>query len=298
VYASLRREGDIVERVAPPTIRDVYLREKPFVFTEQLIRFNATTLGEPHIAHRSGWEEGIRLGVEEGIFGLGLMKRQEPICLYFRQTPSYVELSGNEVLVRQDLCEAQQKREEAQLRVAEAPQEPEEAGEVEEKSPVQSVSERFEAKLHEHKHSEIVRETFLDEREEEAEKPVDTQEPLSRKEAVAAPPTVVEPPVQEAKETLKEEPSPEPPVITSAVISPRKGARQRSGSRKEIHLRFDVPQGNVTDLMSVIYSLRHKYKKITLEIHAEQGGMTAHEYQMNVQEILRDMGVFVEEAEM
>jgi hypothetical protein len=35
-----------------------------------------------------------------------------------------------------------------------------------------------------------------------------------------------------------------------------------------------------------------------LEIHAEQGGMTAHEYQMNVQEILRNMGVFVEEAEI
>ncbi len=59
-----------------------------------------------------------------------------------------------------------------------------------------------------------------------------------------------------------------------------------------------LPQGNVTDLMSIIYSLRHKFNKITLEIHAEEGGMSAHEYQMNVQELLRNMSIFVEEAEI
>jgi hypothetical protein len=87
--------------------------------------------------------------------------------------------------------------------------------------------------------------------------------------------------------------------VASSVIAPQsRGTRAGFGDRSQVHLRFDVPQGNVTDLMSIIYSLRHKFERLMLEIRAEQGAMTTHEYQMNVEEILRDMGIFVEDAEI
>lgn len=263
VYDLLTTEGDIVKRIASTTIRDVYLRDKPFVFTEQLLRFNATTLGEPHVANRNGWYEGINLGVQEGIFGLGILKQRSPVCVCYKKPVPYVDLSGNEVLIRQDLCEVQQS--EIIQEQAKAVQE----GEIREKP---GASERFEARLKERKHA------ISDKSEQQ---PPQAEEQLPESESVQEPPE-----------------KPESTVITSPVIASQKESKARSGSRKEIHLRFDVPQGNVTDLMSIIYSLRHKFGKITLEIHAEQGGMTAHEYQMNVQEILRGMGVFIEEAEI
>ncbi len=317
LYARLTAEGDILERIAPFTICDVYLRDKPFVFTEQLARFNATTIGEPHVPHRNGWIAGISLGVREGTFGLGIIKQRNPVCLFFKQDVPDVNLSGNEVLIRQDLCEAQQNKNQAiEHEQEETMQEHQHQDAVQEKI---GASERFEARLKERQHAQKAtgKTASTQKHQPEISEPKKTSSHRPKpsrkvdaesheKEPVAAPQppvaTVDEPPQAETLESViigePEQTIPDSPLITSPSIPAPKGAKARSGNRQEIHLRFNVPQGNVTDLMSIIYSLRHKFNTITLEIHAEDGGMTAHEYQMNVQELLRNMSIFVEEAEI
>lgn len=279
LYTTLTREGDILEHVPPVTIQDMYLRDKPFVFTEQLPRFNATTIGDPYIPDRAGWMTGITRGVQEGLFGLGVLRQRRPVCLFFEQDVPYVELSGNEIVIRRDLCAAQ--RQEPAADGEEGPHEPApQPAEVLQQARKPGASERFEARLKARQQAALEAEAMMIGADESPE--ADRLAP----EAAGRP--------EEA-----EQPTPPEPVLTSPVVpSSASGKKAHSGGRTEIHLRFEVSQGNVTDLMSVIYSLRHKFRSVRLEIHAEHGRMTAHEYQMNVEELLRNMGVFVEEAEI
>jgi len=61
--------------------------------------------------------------------------------------------------------------------------------------------------------------------------------------------------------------------------------------RSSVQLRFDVPQGNIAGLMSVIYSLRNSFTSLTLDITAENGMMTDHAYKVQIQETLQDLGI-------
>ncbi|RMF28240.1 MAG: ATP-binding protein [Chloroflexi bacterium] len=106
VYEKLRTEGEILERIAPLVIKERYLRNREYVQTEQLVLTGLRTPGEMRVVSRRVWEEGIIAGVEQGLFGLGVLEAGRPVCRYFGETP-FVGLAGSEVIIRADLCQAQ-----------------------------------------------------------------------------------------------------------------------------------------------------------------------------------------------
>ena len=108
IYDKLKSDGDILEGIQPLAIKERYLKNDS-VSTEQLYQSSARTPGEARLISRSAWETSIREGVEQGIFGLGELEDGKPICRYFKERPLSIAFSGNEVIIREDICIAQQK---------------------------------------------------------------------------------------------------------------------------------------------------------------------------------------------
>jgi hypothetical protein len=107
VYEKLRTAGEVLERIVPLVIKERYLKDAKFVLTEQLYQSSARTPGEVRIVDGVVWENGISEGVREGLFGLGELEGEEPVCRFFGKSTS-VALSGSEVIIREDLCIAQE----------------------------------------------------------------------------------------------------------------------------------------------------------------------------------------------
>ncbi|MEA1999548.1 MAG: AAA family ATPase, partial [Euryarchaeota archaeon] len=107
VYEKLRTTGEVLERIVPLVIKERYLKDAKFVLTEQLYQSSARTPGEVRIVDRVVWEDGISEGVREGLFGLGELEGEEPVCRFFGKSTS-VALSGSEVIIREDFCNTQE----------------------------------------------------------------------------------------------------------------------------------------------------------------------------------------------
>ncbi|MGH7450628.1 MAG: DUF499 domain-containing protein, partial [bacterium] len=107
VYEKLRTEGEILERIVPLIIKERYLKNNTFVQTEQLYQSSAKTPGEFRVLSREVWEKGIAEGVQQGVFGLGELEEEKPICRFFKQGVS-VALSGGEIIIREDFCTARE----------------------------------------------------------------------------------------------------------------------------------------------------------------------------------------------
>lgn len=110
VYEKLRSNGQILEKIAPLVLREKYLSNKEYVFTEQLYQSLFRTPGETRI-DKKVLELGINEGVRMGLFGLGEMENDKPICRYFKELPT-LAFSGNEVMINEALCREQWKKEE------------------------------------------------------------------------------------------------------------------------------------------------------------------------------------------
>lgn len=111
IYEKLRAEGEILEKIAPLVIKEKYLKDKDYVLTEKLYKSAFTTPGEPRVLNKKIWEEAISEGVEKGLFGLGELKENEPICRYFKEKPT-LSFSSNEVVIKEEVCIKQLKKEE------------------------------------------------------------------------------------------------------------------------------------------------------------------------------------------
>lgn len=106
IYDKLRLEGEILERIAPLFIKEKYLQGRDWVLTEQLYQSGMKTPGEVRAINASVWEAGIAEGVRKGMFGLGELIEEKPVCRYFNEEPS-ISLSGSEVLIRAEVCQEQ-----------------------------------------------------------------------------------------------------------------------------------------------------------------------------------------------
>ncbi len=109
-YEKLRAEGEMLERIVPLVVKERYLKNSDHVSTEQLFVSGMTTPGETRVVSRSVWEAGILEGVRQGVFGLGEGHDGVLVCHYFKQQAS-IAFSGNEVLIRAEICQQQMKAE-------------------------------------------------------------------------------------------------------------------------------------------------------------------------------------------
>ena len=111
VYDKLKSDGEILESIHPLPIKERYLKTNESVSTEQLHQSSAKTPGEARVIGRDAWETGIRQGVEQGLFGLGELEDEKPVCRYFKKSPLSITLAGSEVLIQEGICISQREAE-------------------------------------------------------------------------------------------------------------------------------------------------------------------------------------------
>lgn len=104
IYNRLRNEGEILEKISPAVIKEKYLKDKDFIPTKGLLEALWKTPGEMRLTSADGFKEGVKDGVEKGIFGLGLIEDAKPVCKYFKQM-SVPELYDEEIILRAELCQ-------------------------------------------------------------------------------------------------------------------------------------------------------------------------------------------------
>ena len=218
MYEKLRTDGEILEHIAPLVIKRRYLHNHDYVPTEQLAQVGMRTPGEMRVARREAWKQGIAAGVQQGLFGLGTLEDNQPVCRYFEETPP-VELVSGEIIIRADICRKQR---------------------------------------------------------EAAARPV-------YKPAVATGTASV------AESSIGGAPA-APGAVAPPAPPPEEGAR-----RERLRLRFTVPKGKVSGLMGVMNLLQHRFDRLEIALTAESGEMSEREYEDQVREAFRQLGIEVEE---
>lgn len=107
VYEKLRNDGEILEKIAPFFISEKYLANRDYVLTEQLYQTASKTPGEPRIISKDVLEQSLQEGINKGLFGLGELVDGKPICRYYKDTPLAIAFSGDEVIIKEDICKRQ-----------------------------------------------------------------------------------------------------------------------------------------------------------------------------------------------
>ncbi|MEM3452721.1 MAG: hypothetical protein QW835_03730, partial [Candidatus Hadarchaeum sp.] len=103
VYDALKNEGEIVERIAPLTLREKFLKGKSYAETINILNSFLNTPGEMRITSVDLLRESIREGVKQGLFGLGLLEDKEPEVRFFQKDCS-PELVDGEVIISEKIC--------------------------------------------------------------------------------------------------------------------------------------------------------------------------------------------------
>ena len=123
VFEKLRSGGEILARIAPLVLKEKYLVGKEYVLTDQLHQSSLKTPGETRLVNKTVLEEGIIEGVCSGLFGLGELENEKPVCRFYREQPS-LAFSATEVLICEGLCIEQKKGVESTTEVKYPPYEP------------------------------------------------------------------------------------------------------------------------------------------------------------------------------
>ncbi len=110
VYEKLRSDGEILEKIVPLVIKEKYLVGMEYLLTEQLYQSSLRTPGEARPANKTVLEQGIAEGVYKGIFGIGELEGNQPVCHYFKERAS-IAFADNEVLISDHICREQRKKE-------------------------------------------------------------------------------------------------------------------------------------------------------------------------------------------
>ncbi len=101
VYNILKSEV-IMESIAPFVIKEKYLKND-YISTRAILDSFYTTPGEIRIVNEKVFREAIKKGVKEGLFGLGVLVKETPICKYFKEECA-PELIDEEIILRKELC--------------------------------------------------------------------------------------------------------------------------------------------------------------------------------------------------
>jgi hypothetical protein len=118
IYERLRSEGQILEKLAPLSLREKYLsaraqaglKDRDYVETKNILESFFKTPGEIRIVSDEVLKTCIKEGVRQGLFGLGDIEEGKTICRHFKVecTP---ELTEGEILIKADLCKSPEKEE-------------------------------------------------------------------------------------------------------------------------------------------------------------------------------------------
>lgn len=205
VYEKLVSEGEILEKVAPVVLKTKYLGNNDFVSTANIYQSTLSTPGEFRISNKTVLETSIVQGVQIGMFGIGEISDDNPICNYFKQSCT-VYFSSSEVIIRENICTVQKK------------------------------------------------------------------------------------PIEVEKEILQ--------VTTSGNLQHVESEQIKITSHdfiSTLNLKFNLPKGKVSSLMSILTYLQTKYETLELSIKTTDGKMTKQEFEDKIEEAFRQLGIEIKE---
>lgn len=104
----LRSEGEILERLAPLSLKEKYLKDRDYVETKNVFESFFKTSGEIRITSDEVLKSCIKEAVRQGLFGLGDLENEKPMCRHFK-TEFSPELVEGEILIKAELCEPREK---------------------------------------------------------------------------------------------------------------------------------------------------------------------------------------------
>jgi len=104
IYERLRSEGEILERLAPLSLKEKYLKDRDWVETKNVLESFFKTAGEIRIISDKVLRDCIKEGIKQGLFGVGEIEDGSPVCRYFK-TEFFPELVEEEILIKAELCE-------------------------------------------------------------------------------------------------------------------------------------------------------------------------------------------------
>ena len=211
VYETLRSNGEILEKIAPLVLREKYLSDREYVLTEQLYQSSLKTPGETRPVSQYVFEQGIEEGVRMGLFGLGELKDNDPVCRNFKEEAS-AALTGNEVIICEALCKEQMGKEDR---------------------------------------GPIIKD--YSEQDEEKGTPLD-------------------------------------------ISDGGEDQDHRRKSRDNVHLRFRVPKGKVSNIMGVMNLLQSKFDTLEIGLTARDGAISEQDYEEKIEEAFTQLGIKVEEG--
>jgi len=110
IYERLKSEGQILEKLAPLSLKEKYLKDRDYVETKNILESFFKTPGEFRIVSDEVLRNCIKEGVRQGLFGLGDREEGKPICRHFKDVFS-PELIEGEILIRADVCKPPEKEE-------------------------------------------------------------------------------------------------------------------------------------------------------------------------------------------
>ena len=105
VYEQLRIDGEISEKISSAVLASKYLSDRKCAKTKQIYDALLRTPGEERPNSREAVAYGIREGVRQAVFGLGIIVGEEINCRYFpgEMTPN-ITFEENEIIIDQKEC--------------------------------------------------------------------------------------------------------------------------------------------------------------------------------------------------
>jgi len=103
IYAFLKRENEILEKIHPQALIQEYLTSNDSVSIINMYNSSLQTPGEIRFSSREVLENAIIEGVRLGDYGLGEISNGTLTCKYFNEVPT-VYFSDNEVLIKKGIC--------------------------------------------------------------------------------------------------------------------------------------------------------------------------------------------------
>ncbi len=97
-------------------------------------------------------------------------------------------------------------------------------------------------------------------------------------------------PEEEKEQQIREE-----TPTWSRAEKEEKVATPGRGEKREIHLRFHLPKGKVSNIMGVMNFLQSKFKVLELELVAREGSLSQQEYEDKIEEAFRQLDIELDE---
>lgn len=89
------------------------MKDRDWVSTAQVYQSSLKTPGEARATSQQAWDTGIAEGVRQGLFGLGEVKDEKPVCDYFK-SECMVSFTDSEVLIKAEIAQRQMEERQAQ----------------------------------------------------------------------------------------------------------------------------------------------------------------------------------------